>query len=97
MNLFARQLSQELRRLLVCVNGDPPGGLRRPVQPRGVGRADVDPRTERTGEIANCDCRFIGSRPREKLDALGELQQVREQAPTRYSSDSEGDGQTQGE
>ena len=43
VDLLAGQLLQELRRVLVRVDGDAAGGFRRLVQPRRVGRADVDP------------------------------------------------------
>jgi len=65
----------------VRVDGDARRGLGRLVQPRRVGRADVDPRAQPAREIAHRERRLVGlgDAPR-KCEALGELQAIGQHA-----------------
>ena len=63
--------------ILVRVDGHARGELRGLVQPRGIGSADVDPRLEGAGQIANGDRRLVWSRDTwRELDPVGELHQI---------------------
>jgi hypothetical protein len=81
MNPGPGELLQELRRFLVRVDHDARRRLRRLVQPRRVGGADIDPGANRAGEVAHRNRRVfrIGHAARE-LDALRVFQQVRQQS-----------------
>jgi hypothetical protein len=49
------------------------------MRPGGVGRADLDPRPDRTREVADHDRRLVRSAETPgELDTLGELERVRE-------------------
>ena len=80
MNLLAGELLQELLRILVRVDDDARAGLGGLVQPRRVGRADVDPGRDPARQIADGNRRLVGIRhAARELDALGVLEQVGEQ------------------
>ena len=56
---FSPRRFEELRDVLVGVDGHSRRQLRRLVQPRGVRRADVDPVLQRARQVANRDRRIV--------------------------------------
>jgi hypothetical protein len=55
--------------------------MRRAMQPGSLGRADIDPNAQCTGEIAHRNCRLIWiSQPIGETDTFGVLQAVRKNA-----------------
>ena len=79
MNPAATELSDELRRVFDRIDCDTRRCFARFVQSIGVGRADVYPRLQRSGEIADGDRRRIGlGKPFAERNALSVLETLGE-------------------
>src|SRR5438132_13132867 len=74
MNRFAREAVQELPRVLVRVDDDAPGDLGCLVQPGRIGRADIDPCVDLSGQGADDDRGLVrvryAARERNPVDEL---------------------------
>ena len=80
VDLLAGELLQELIRVLVRVDDDARAGLGGLVEPRRVGRADVDPGRDPPGQVANRDRGIVRVRhAARELDPVRVLQQIGEQ------------------
>ena len=78
---LAGELLDEARRILVRVDRDARRRLARLVQPRGVGRADVDPHLQRASEVADEHRGLVGlGDAAREGDPFGVLEAVREDA-----------------